>query len=78
MIINDIQFNVELEDILIELMFQLRVNNIDLIWKYRNGPRHIQVCRPYHNNEQEREQSAGIRKDDGIFHPFTCGKMYNL
>lgn len=43
MIINDIQFNVKLEDILIELTFQLRVNNIDLIWKYRNYPRHIQI-----------------------------------
>ena len=60
MIINDIQFNVELEDILIELMFQLRVNNIDLIWKYRNGPRHIQICSPYHNNEQELGPSVSI------------------
>lgn len=41
MVINDVQFNVELEDILQELISQLRANNIRLIRKYKDGPTHI-------------------------------------
>ena len=40
--IEDVQFNVELIDILIELISQLRANNIELIQKYKEGPTHIQ------------------------------------
>ena len=76
--INDVQFNVELEDILVELISQLRANNIPLIQKYKDGPTHIQICCPYHNNGQERRPSAGIRKDDGIFHCFACGEVHSL
>lgn len=42
MIINDVQFNCELEDILTELISQLRANNINLIQKHKDGPTHIQ------------------------------------
>lgn len=76
--INDVQFNVELEDILVELISQLRANNIPLIQKYKDGPTHIQICCPYHNNGQERRPSAGIRKDEGIFHCFACGEVHSL
>ena len=78
MVINDIQFNVELIDILIELVSQLRANNIQLIQKYKEGPTHIQICCPYHNNGQERRPSAGLRKEDGMFHCFACGEVHNL
>ncbi len=78
MIINDVQFNVELEDILIELKTELTANGIELIRKYKDGPTHIQICCPYHNNGQERRPSAGIRKEDGIFHCFTCGEVHSL
>ena len=76
--INDVQFNVELEDILLELIAQLRANNISLIQKYKDGPTHIQICCPYHSNGQERRPSAGIRKEDGIFHCFACGEVHSL
>lgn len=78
MIINDVQFNVELIDILQELISQLRANDIQLIQKYKDGPTHIQVCCPYHNNGQERRPSAGIRKADGVFHCFACGEIHSL
>lgn len=78
MIINDVVFNVELEDILAELLAQLRANNINLIHKYRDGPTHIQICCPYHNNGQERRPSAGLRKSDGIFHCFACNETHSL
>ena len=78
MIINDIQFNCELEDILDELVSQLRANNINLIQKRKNNPTHIQICCPYHANGQERRPSAGIRKEDGIFHCFACGEVHSL
>ena len=78
MIINDVQFNVELDDILTELVSQLRANNIQLIHKRINGPTHIQICCPYHANGMERRPSAGIRKEDGIFHCFACGEVHSL
>ena len=78
MIINNVQFNVELIDILQELINQLRANDIQLIQKYKEGPTHIQICCPYHNNGQERRPSAGIRKTDGMFHCFTCNEVHSL
>ena len=32
----------------------------------------------YHKNGQERKPSAGIRKEDGLFHCFTCGEVHTL
>ena len=78
MTINDIQFNCELIDILQELISQLRVNNIQLIQKYKEGPEHIQICCPYHANGMERRPSAGLRKSDGIFHCFACNEVHSL
>ena len=76
--INDIQFNVELNEILIELKNELNSNGIELLSKMKDGPTHIQVCCPYHNNGMERRPSAGIRKEDGIFHCFACGEIHSL
>ena len=78
MIINDVQFNCELEDILTELISQLRANNINLIQKHKDGPTHIQICCPYHSNGMERRPSAGLRKSDGIFHCFACNETHSL
>lgn len=78
MIINDVHFNAELMDILIELISQLRANNIPLIQKYKEGPTHIQICCPYHNNGMERRPSAGLRKEDGMFHCFACNEVHSL
>ena len=76
--INDVQFNVELIDILQELISQLRANNIELIQKYKEGPTHIQICCPYHANGMERRPSAGLRKEDGLLHCFACGEIHSL
>lgn len=78
MIINDVQFNCALEDILTELVNQLRANNIPLIAKQRNSGDHIQITCPYHSNGMERKPSAGIRKNDGVFHCFACGEVHSL
>ena len=78
MIINEVSFNVELQDILNELIEQLRANGIQLIQKQKDGPEHIQICCPYHNNGMERRPSAGLRKSDGVFHCFACGEVHSL
>ena len=78
MIINDVQFNCSLEDILTELVSQLRANNIPLIAKQRNSGDHIQITCPYHSNGMERKPSAGIRKSDGLLHCFACGAVHTL
>lgn len=78
MIINDVQFNCELEDILTELVSQLRANGSQLISKQRNSGDHIQITCPYHSDGMERKPSAGIRKSDGVFHCFACGEVHSL
>ena len=78
MYINDTFFNAELEDILSELKAELSANGIELFRKQKNGPTHIQACCPYHNNGQERRPSAGIRKEDGMFHCFACQEVHTL
>lgn len=78
MIVNNVQFSVDLIDILQELISQLRLNNIQLIQKYKEGPTHIQICCPYHANGMERRPSAGLRKEDGMFHCFACGEVHTL
>ena len=78
MIINDVNFNVDLLTILQELISQLRANNIQLIQKYKEGPTHIQICCPYHANGMERRPSAGLRKEDGMFHCFACNEVHSL
>lgn len=78
MVINDVQFTVDLLTILQELISQLRANNIQLIQKYKEGPTHIQICCPYHANGMEHRPSAGIRKEDGLFHCFACGEVHSL
>ena len=78
MIINDVQFNCALEDILTELVSQLRANNISFIAKQRDSGDHIQITCPYHSNGMERKPSAGLRKSDGIFHCFACEEVHSL
>lgn len=78
MTINNVQFNCELIDVLQELISQLRANNILLIQKYKEGPTHIQIQCPYHANGTERKPSAGLRKEDGLFHCFACNEVHTL
>ena len=33
---------------------------------------------PYHKDGQERRPSAGVKKEDGTFHCFTCGEVHSL
>ena len=78
MIINDVQFNASLMDILIELKNELNSNGIELLHKIKDGPDNVQVCCPYHKDGQERRPSAGIRKEDGLFHCLACGETHSL
>lgn len=78
MFINGIQFNNDLEDIMDELIAQLRINHIPLLPTIKYTPDDIMVCCPYHKNGQERKPSMGIRKSDGLCHCFTCGETHSL
>ena len=78
MLINDVQFNTSLEDILNELVSQLRINGIQYIQKMKDTPKDIQICCPYHKEGMERRPSAGIRKTDGLFHCLACGETHSL
>ena len=73
MIINDVILNADCEEIIAELQRQLAVNQINLLQRTHDAGRNIQVQCPYHGNGQERRPSAGIRKEDGLFHCFRAG-----
>ena len=78
MIINDVQFNAELDDIINELQNQLYLNNIPLIQKTLETTSDIMIQCPYHGGGQEKKPSAGIRKSDGMFHCFACNEVHTL
>lgn len=79
MIINDITFNAELEDIIQELRTQLTLNGIQYLQKEpRRSGNSLQIQCPYHGNGQERKPSAGIRRTDGLFHCFVCNEVHSL
>ena len=78
MTINDTLFNCDLVDILNELKSQLTTNGISLLQKTRYSGNNIQVQCPYHGGGQERKPSAGIRRNDGLFHCFACGEVHTL
>ena len=78
MTINDVTFTADLEDILHELIAQLRMNQIYYMPKIISTSLDVQVCCPYHNNGMERRPSAGIRRSDGLFHCFACGEVHTL
>lgn len=65
MIIGDVEFNCELTDILDELEFTNRKDSGD----------NVMICCPYHN---DRRPSAGMRKNDGLFHCFGCNEVKTL
>jgi DNA primase len=78
MIINGIQFDVELMDILTELKSQLAENGVERFYKMFDSGDDIMVCCPYHKDGQERRPSAGIRKSDGLLHCLACGTTVGL
>ena len=76
--VNDVQFNVELMDVLSELKSQLAANGIERFSRMFDSGEDIMVCCPYHKNGQERRPSCGIRKADGQLHCLACGKTVGL
>lgn len=79
MIINDVQFNISLEEVFEELQNQVALNGLVFFQKgYRDSGNDIMVQCPYHGGGQERKPSAGIRKSDGQFHCFACNETHSL
>lgn len=79
MIINDVQFNVSLEEVFEELKKQIELNGFPYFQKgYRPSGNSIQIQCPFHGDGQERKPSAGIRKSDGMFHCFACNEIHSL
>lgn len=74
MYINDVQFNVELEQILDDL----KKNTGFFTRGFKESGGDIMCQCPFHANGQERRPSAGIRKSDGVFHCFACGETRTL
>ena len=76
--INNVEFNAELDTIIVELQRQLVANNIPLLQHIKSSGSDMMVQCPYHANGQERRPSAGIRNSDGVFHCFACGETHSL
>lgn len=78
LVINNIPFTVDLNEILVELRSQLHRQGIDLLKDIKETPDNLMVTCPYHKGGKERRPSAGIKKTDGVFHCFTCGETHSL
>lgn len=78
MTINDVEFSADVNEIINELVVQLRANKIHYIQKTIDTPRNLQICCPYHKFGEERRPSAGIKKSDGTFHCMACGEVHSL
>lgn len=76
--INDTIINASIEDIIRQVKFELSNNGVKLFEKSFDSGNDYMVCCPYHKNGQERRPSAGIRKSDGTFHCFACGKTCSI
>lgn len=70
--------NCDAMDILIELRNQLNANKITLLKDIKDSGDNIMITCPFHKDGQERRPSAGIKKDTGIFHCFTCNTVKSL
>lgn len=71
--IDNIEINAELIEVLQEVQSQTQYLKI-----IKDIGDDIMVTCPYHKDGQERRPSAGIRKNDGTFHCFTCGTTRTL
>lgn len=78
MIIDNVEFSATANEIIDELVAQLRANGIQYIQKTIDTPRNLQICCPYHKGGMERRPSAGIKKSDGTFHCMACGEVHSL
>lgn len=77
--IDEEYYTCELEDVLDELINQMRVNNYPYLQKgYKRSGDSLQVQCPFHGDGQERKPSFGIRRSDGMGHCFACGKIVTL
>lgn len=70
--------NCDTLDIIIELRNQLNANRINLLKDIKDSGENIMITCPFHKDGQERRPSAGIRKDTGVFHCFTCNTVKSL
>lgn len=78
MIIDNRQYTSSIMDILQDLKAELIQKDIDLLQDIKDGPDNIMITCPYHNEGHERKPSMGVKKDSGICHCFSCGKVVTL
>jgi len=77
--IRDTIFNCSLQDVLDELITQLKLNNYQYLEKgYKRSGDSLQVQCPFHGNGQEQHPSYGLRMSDGMGHCFACGCVHDL
>ena len=78
MIINDVPILADCLTILYKLRADLVEMRIPLLSSIKDTPDNVMVSCIYHKNGQERRPSAGIKKDTGVYHCFTCGEVHDL
>lgn len=76
--IDDLLLNCDVIDIVTELRNQLTANKISLLHDIKDTGDDIMITCPYHKNGNERRPSAGIKKDNGVMHCFTCNTVKSL
>ena len=81
--LGDVQLNTNVIDIVYLIKREAFKMGKSIFKEIRETNTHIQTNCPFHSNGQEQHPSFGIRKDNGLWHCFTCpdhnsGNLYSL
>jgi hypothetical protein len=66
------------QDILLELRYQLHLNGSYLFKAMKDTGDNIMVTCPMHKDGRESKPSCGVHKETGVVHCFTCGYSVQL
>lgn len=73
-----VNLNADVSDVIDTLRAELWEQKKYLFAKTMDSGEDLMVCCPYHKDGQECRPSAGIRKEDGLFHCLACGETHSL
>ena len=76
--LGNVALNADVADVIETLRAELWEQKKYLFAKTMDSGEDLMVCCPYHKDGQERRPSAGIRKEDGLFHCLACGETHSL
>jgi len=76
--LNGIVYNTTVQDILLEMRYQLHLNGSSYYPQFNDTEKNIMITCPAHKDGKERKPSCGVHKKTGVVHCFRCGYAVTL